>query len=146
MWHFFFLIFISIAALKNLENFLRKKKTKTVEYFFPCSGRLTYVFIKINTHGYFPEKILQTIIKQLSNRTPVNNCFQRRIQNPVKTQKWSFLQTKVNNWKPLTIFAKNSILDIWLGSEYVSGFITFCRKNLFILQVYLITDRKTKTS
>ena len=28
MWHFFFLIFISIAALKNLENFLRKKKQK----------------------------------------------------------------------------------------------------------------------
>ena len=26
----------------------------------------------------------------------------------------------VNTWKPLTIFAKNSILDIWQGSEYVS--------------------------
>ena len=25
-------------------------------------------------------------------------------------------------WKPLTIFAKNSILDVWLGSEYASIF------------------------
>ena len=24
----------------------------------------------------------------------------------------------VNSWKSLTIFAKNSILDVWLGSEY----------------------------
>ena len=26
----------------------------------------------------------------------------------------------VNGWKLLTIFAKSSILDIWLGSEYAS--------------------------
>ena len=25
----------------------------------------------------------------------------------------------VNGWKPLTIFAKHSILDVWQDSEYV---------------------------
>ena len=33
------------------------------------------------------------------------------IQNPVKY---------LNDFKPLTIFGKNSILDVWQGSEYVS--------------------------
>ena len=28
---------------------------------------------------------------------------------------------KIEDWKPLTIFAKNSIQDIILGSEYASG-------------------------
>ena len=27
----------------------------------------------------------------------------------------------VNSWKPLTIFAKSSIVDVWLGSEYTSA-------------------------
>ena len=31
----------------------------------------------------------------------------------------------IYGWKPLTIFAKISILDIWLCSEYASG--AYCR-------------------
>ena len=27
----------------------------------------------------------------------------------------------INSWKPLTVFAKRSILDVWQGFEYVSG-------------------------
>ena len=31
-----------------------------------------------------------------------------------------YLMKKVNNFYSFTIFAKNSILDIWQGSEYAS--------------------------
>ena len=39
-----------------------------------------------------------------------------RIQNPVEPLRWSF--------KSLTIFAKSSILDVRLGSEYAS--VEYC--------------------
>ena len=45
---------------------------------------------------------------------------QRCIRNPVKHLKCSFF-TKINDFKPLTIFSKSSILDIWQVSEYVTG-------------------------
>ena len=32
-----------------------------------------------------------------------------------------FFAKIVNGWEKLTIFPKSSILDVWLGSEYVSG-------------------------
>ena len=35
------------------------------------------------------------------------------------TSKMEFLAEIVNDWKPLTIFTKNSILDVRLGSEYL---------------------------
>ena len=41
-----------------------------------------------------------------------------RIQNPVKDQKWSALEKQL---KLLTISTKYSILNLWEGSEYVSG-------------------------
>ena len=41
--------------------------------------------------------------------------FHRRTCKPLKYLKWSVL------WNMLTIFIKCSILDDWLGSEYVSG-------------------------
>ena len=41
---------------------------------------------------------------------------QRGIQNPVKNLTWNLLQ-KQNS---LTILAKSSILDIWVGSKYAS--------------------------
>ena len=43
---------------------------------------------------------------------------QRRVKNPGKHVRWSANQNKL---KPLTIFAGCSILDVWQGSEYVSG-------------------------
>ena len=71
----------------------------------------------------------------------MNNCKKR--QNPVKKQWWSFPQKKKKKLitENLWLFSqKNSILDIWLSSEYASGFITFYHKNLFALE-----DWKTKT-
>ena len=77
----------------------------------------------------------------------MNNCKKR--QNPVKKQWWSFPQKKKKKklmTENLWLFSqKNSILDIWLSSEYASGFITFYHKNLFALEGYLIKDWKIKT-
>ena len=33
------------------------------------------------------------------------------------------LAKKVNGFKPLTIFTKHSILDVWQGSEFISGLL-----------------------
>ena len=42
---------------------------------------------------------------------------ERRIKNPVKKEPFANI---VITWKPLTIFAKCSILDNWLGFKYTS--------------------------
>ena len=44
--------------------------------------------------------------------------FHRCIQKHVKQLRRSFLWKKVNNWEPLTILEKFSILDAWQGCEY----------------------------
>ena len=37
------------------------------------------------------------------------------------------MDEKANGWKPLTIFARSSTIDIWMGSEYSSiYFLFFC--------------------
>ena len=38
----------------------------------------------------------------------------------IQTSKIELFVKLVNGWKPLIIFAKRFILDIWLGSEYAS--------------------------
>ena len=42
---------------------------------------------------------------------------QRRNQNPAKTSKMERYTKIVNGFQPLTIFAKNFILDVWQGSK-----------------------------
>ena len=39
---------------------------------------------------------------------------------PSQTSKTELFAKIINNWKPLTIFTKSSILDVRLGSEYAS--------------------------
>ena len=41
----------------------------------------------------------------------------RGIQKPIKRLKRSFFAEMINGLQPFTIFAKSSILDIWLGSK-----------------------------
>ena len=43
---------------------------------------------------------------------------QDRIQDPAKHLRWSFLLKQLTTENRLTIFAKISILDIWLVSAY----------------------------
>ena len=51
------------------------------------------------------------------------STYQRRIKNPDKHLRWGALRKQINGYKPLTIFAKRSILGIWQGSEYASAYI-----------------------
>ena len=39
---------------------------------------------------------------------------------PSHKSKMGLFSNVVNGWKPLTIFAKSSLVDAWLGSEYTS--------------------------
>ena len=39
----------------------------------------------------------------------------------IQTSKIELFVEKINGWKPLTIFTKYAILDIWLDSEYASA-------------------------
>ena len=41
---------------------------------------------------------------------------------PSQISKTEFFAKTVSSWKPLKKFAKSSILDVWLGSEYTSDF------------------------
>ena len=62
---------------------------------------------------------------------------------PFQTSKILWSVKILNRWKPITIFAKHSILDIWQGSEYTcvdvpgiccyENFIKNC-KTTFLLQ------------
>ena len=40
---------------------------------------------------------------------------------PSETSKMKPFAKMVNSWKLLTIFAKSSISDVWVGSEYASA-------------------------
>ena len=51
----------------------------------------------------------------------------RCIQNPVKHLQRKFLAKIVSDIQPLTIFAKNSILDVRLGYKYASEFTYPCK-------------------
>ena len=51
-------------------------------------------------------------------------------QKPCQTTKMELLAKIINSWKPLTIFVKSFILDIWQDSEYTSG---HCAKKSWIV-------------
>ena len=53
-----------------------------------------------------------------------------RIQNPVEPLRWSF--------KSLTIFAKSSILDVRLGSEYASVEYCWIQSQTLLMWCYVI--------
>ena len=66
-----------------------------------------------------------------------------------KTSKMERFTNMVNVWKPLTIFAKSSILDVWLGSaqqtqrrvstEWIplEKLCTFLKLSVFVAGLYL---------
>ena len=43
-------------------------------------------------------------------------------EEPSQTSTMEHFEKKNNSLKPLIIFIKSSILDVWLGSEYISGY------------------------
>ena len=42
---------------------------------------------------------------------------------PTKILKMEFFAKIVNHWKLLIIFTKSSVLDVWVGSEYISELV-----------------------
>ena len=47
---------------------------------------------------------------------------------PSQTYKMVYFVKTVNSWKPLTIFPKSSILDVWLGSKYSVPLDSFSKR------------------
>ena len=63
-------------------------------------------------------------------------------QHPVKRLGWSFFEKIVNCRKPLTIFAKGSVLDVWQSSEYASN-VFFCfSDSQYIWFLYILKDSR----
>ena len=65
---------------------------------------------------------LCTILEQMIFRTAlaVSACFQWLIWKPVKCLRWSFLPKYLTPKKAVNCFGKKiSILDVWLGFQYV---------------------------
>ena len=59
-------------------------------------------------------------------------CYTEAYSEPKQTSKMDLLKKIINDWQPLTIFAKNSILDIRLGFDWV----------YWIFDMYIVrTDR-----
>ena len=57
---------------------------------------------------------------------------------PCYTSKMELFSEIVNGFQPLTISTKSSVLDVWQGSEYVSGNIQRKMKNTFLWKWGLI--------
>ena len=47
--------------------------------------------------------------------------FREVYSEPSQTSKMELFAKRVNDWKLLTFFVKNSVLDVWQGSEYTSS-------------------------
>ena len=54
------------------------------------------------------------------------NSFLKEVlySEPCQTSKMELFLKIINGRKPLTIFAKSSILDVWLGSERAFGLVS----------------------
>ena len=85
-------------------------KKMPIKYFFPLW------FSQYILHVFYWAFHTQWLI-----RTNGLVSVQRRIQNPVKHLRWSFLQKTINDWK-----------DVWVGSEYVSA---ACRKSIKLTEI-----------
>ena len=63
---------------------------------------------------------------------------------PSQVSKMDLFAKIVKGWKSLTIFAKSSILDVCLGSEYTSGFYMFQLPNYFLEILQEFTNKFQK--
>ena len=44
-----------------------------------------------------------------------------------QTSKMKLFATTVKSWKPISIYAKTSTVDVWQGSEYASELASKCK-------------------
>ena len=104
----FMLQFVSPYIIYTLLREIHKKRP--IKFFFPLW------FSQYILHVFYWAFHTQWLFR--SNRLVSG---QRRIQNPVKHLRWSFLQKIINDWK-----------DVWVGSEYVSA---ACRKSMKLTEI-----------
>ena len=124
MIHTFFMYILIYVSLCNAmetggrsgvhKTFRRRSKT--------TSGRLVCFHLTSSVQGC---KILKKYL--------IASAIQTLIMNLWKHRRWRSFAKIVNSFHPLTIFAKSSILNVWLGSEYASAlyihtyFFVVCR-------------------
>ena len=90
------------------------------------------------------------------NHPEASRCFQTKksevFSESSQSSKMELFATIVNGWKPLTILAKSSILEVWLRLEYPSHYDSYvwkCRPSTYfeiILSIILITNRIVSSS
>ena len=101
-----------ITTTKGQFTFYHSIPRSSVIHFFNFWIKLTLErFSGFNrTLSSFVCQYLDSLLQQIVSVTS-----QWHVQNPIKQPKMEFI-----GWKPLTIFEKSFILDVWQGSEYVS--------------------------
>ena len=94
--------------------------------YYVCMTRLTYHFSHILHNFWFMDWLtiwLTNLI--IESKLVVSfvsfNSF-RRVFRTLPTSRIERFAKIVNGWKPLTIFAKRSILDVWHGCKYAFEF------------------------
>ena len=89
----------------------------------PCYLRLPIFFLNINSPLLLENKKL--LWSLLASQIFPNNLYQITdvYSEACLTSKMKCLTKKVNSFYPMTIFAKNSILDASQCSEYASGLL-----------------------
>ena len=83
--------------------------------------QLVWDFVKV-----IKEKVLllTSQLHAFTEKYPKQNMEKQNLEaylEPCQTSKMELFAKIVNDWKPLSIFAKRSILEFWPGSEYSSG-------------------------
>ena len=85
---------------------------------FFCTNRyrnINYRFILINLHIHAANKLLKNDFPNL-----LSQWGKTKHSELCQTSKAECFMKMISNFKPLTIFPKHSILDVWQGSKYVS--------------------------
>ena len=90
------------------------------------------IFVKFLISPFFRELLQWLLLNEwnisiYNTALPIKSCRLIPLKvhsEPCRTSKMKLLQNIGNGYKSWTIFAKSFILDVWKGSEYMSGFPT----------------------
>ena len=92
------------------------------QYFMVLTGNTINVAIFLTVISIILCRQWQSCLDAKHLNLDRDDPVQKRIQNPPsRASNMELLAKIVNGWKPFTVFAKSSILDVWLGSEYTSA-------------------------
>ena len=81
-------------------------------------------FCEVSKKTFFTENLWRTAVKNTTLYLFSKLLYTEAHQQPCQTSKMKVFANIVNVFKPLTIFAKTFILDVWQGSEHTSGIWT----------------------